>query len=207
MIMRKTIIAVICYIFTVCGLVEVQAQYEIIPETKNFSSETIAEFNKKFEYIIRHGKAPDSLVNKSSVNLFVHVIGPNDSTFPGLQDRPVPGNPMSYSDRLDSGKTMEINAKKFRRGEGKQHKVKLVVTVPGVQDAQGNWQAKPIKWNLGKEHVPSFTEVNYLNERDGYQIIFRYDNGLPPSKDEKSEEHKRIHFDGHFCEPEDENCL
>lgn len=207
MIMRNTIITSLFIALFVFAFVEVQAQYEIVPDSKNFSTETIVEINKKVEDIIRHGNAPDSLVNKTSIDLLVHIIGPNDSTFPGLQRRPVPGNPMSYSDQLGSGKTMEINTKKFRRGVGKQHNVKLVITVPGVQDAQGNWQTQPVKWNLGKGHVPSFTEMNYLNERDGYQIIFRYDNGLPTRNAEKSEEHKRIHFDGHICKPEDENCL
>lgn len=205
--MRKTILATIFSVFTVFNLVEVQAQYEIIPQKEGFSLEKMAEFNKKFESIIRHGEAPDSLVNKTSINLFVHVIGPKDSTFPGLQRRPAPGNPMSYTDRLDSNKTMEININKFRRGTGKQHKVKLVITVPGVQDAQGNWHTQSVKWNLGDEHAPSFTEVNYLNEQDGYQIIFRYENGLPTHSAEKSEEHDKSHVEGHICEPEDENCL
>jgi len=205
--MKSSLKALILIILAVFGTEHLYAQYQE-PSTPGENRITgLSDFLTDINTEFRHGNAPDSLVNRTDIDLFVHIEGPKDSTFPGLQERPMQGGSMQYSRELKSGSAKQVNVKKLRRGVSPQNKVRLVIRVPGVMDSQGNWTTKPIKWNLGKGHIPSFTEINYLNEKDGYEIIFRYDKGLPPRNSEESEQHKRVHIEAHFCEPQDEKCL
>lgn len=183
---------------------QVNAQYQIRSFPEGQEIDQLSDFVENLNAEIRHGKIPDSLFNNTGIDLLVHIVGPSDSTFPGLKNPSNIHNQPQFTNKLENNAGKQINFKKLRRGKDIQ--VKLVVTVPGVQDAQGNWTTKPVKWDLGERHAPTYTEINFLNEKDGYQIIFRYEKGLPVRNTEPHPQ-ERIHIEGHFCDPTKEECL
>ncbi|MDR9414826.1 MAG: hypothetical protein RI564_00990 [Gracilimonas sp.] len=149
-----------------------------------------------------HKGAPDKLINKTEIEITVEIFDAKGNRYKGL----LKSDSISTTDKLPSGEDLWLNHEELRRGIGPQHKVEVVLTIPGVINSNDQWDLKQVKWNLGKDHNPTYTKLNYLGRQDGYQIIFVYENGLRPRELEDSEEHKLFHFNGHFCEPTEPDC-
>ena len=149
-----------------------------------------------------HCGAPDELTNESGVAITVEIEKANGSRERGLQQR---GNPNSTFDTLpaNSNTAYEINSKVFRSSSSDS--VKLVITIPAIKNSSGNWTIKQVKWNLGKDHEPTYTKLNYLGREKGYEVIFVYEKGVQPCLNPK-QEHALSHVEGHICDPDTEVC-
>lgn len=202
----KALQIITTFLISLLSLTEGVAQYaqEINHPFSNLENSEITEL---IENIALHKGAPDSLTNKTDLDIFVTIRDSKGKLHPGLRvDNRQGGNPR-FTDTLKTGRTGLINAKVFRRGQADTNKVDLIINIPGVKNAGGKWEYRPVKWSLGNDHNPPLTEIKYLNPRKGYQIIFIYNNGLPKSETESDKDHKMYHIDAHICRPTNDNCL
>lgn len=165
--------------------------------SKNFSDVELQNFS------VFHKGSPDTLINQTkNTDVIVEIRDLSGTKYPGLKNKN--GDAISL---LKAQTISRLNEDRLRRGVGAGKKVELIITIPGVRnDSTGYYDIKQIAWTLGAGHNPTYTKLNYLGRKEGYQIIFVYENGIAPRDQDVPEQHKIIHIQGHICEPGDPAC-
>lgn len=204
--MKDTTYKYIALLSIVAGMLFMDSANAQYSSSKNFQLSDLSEKLDNAAFInseLLHEKSPDTLINRTkNTDILVEVRSVTGDKDPGLIDRN--GN---TSKILKAGSVSRLNEKSLRRGVGIHNKVELIVTIPGVRnDSTGYYDIKQVAWTLGAGHNPTYSKLNYLGRKEGYQIIFVYENGIAPRSEESSEKHRLSHIQAHICDPGDPAC-
>jgi len=176
------------------------AQYSVTP---SFDITTFSE-------IFFHG-VPDSIHNHLDYGITVEIKRfDSGTTFQGLQRHTGPST-IKYSKDLDSKSVKALNLKQLRTpsSDPQKKRIDLIITVP-KELAHRDWGiSNSVKWKLGENHEPSYTLIRKVKATGEFEIVFVYENGVPPITPNEEQFIKnnngifRKHIQAHFCGPLD----